>query len=126
MRIHFLNRILRTEKNNKKSTWRLNWSWYSTTPSRDDLARSFQVTHPFHPLFGREFVLVTLRRSWGEERVYFHDEHGRDVSLPAHWTSAIEPDPFVRVSAGRSLFRVEDLLGLRRLIEALNGEEEGR
>jgi transposase len=30
------------------------------------------VTHPFHPLHGREFSLVTYRHNWGENRVYFH------------------------------------------------------
>jgi hypothetical protein len=41
------------------------------------------VTHPFHPLYGREFRLVDFRRAWGEDRVYFHTEHGELVRLPA-------------------------------------------
>jgi putative transposase len=40
------------------------------------------VTHPFHPLFGRQFEFVARRRNWGEDRVYFHDESGELGSLP--------------------------------------------
>jgi len=59
---------------------------------------------------------VTYRHNWGEHRVYFHDGTGRLVSLPAQWTSVFPADPFVAISAGRSLFRVHDLLELSHLI----------
>jgi len=61
-------------------------------------------------------MLVTYRRNWGEHRVYFHDDTGRLVSLPAAWTSVFPADPYVAVSAGRSPFRVQDLLELSQLI----------
>ncbi|HRJ25521.1 MAG TPA: DUF5372 family protein, partial [Thauera sp.] len=80
----------------------------------------FQVTHPFHPLFGREFVLIERRNAWGEERVYFHDDTGRVRRLTAAWTNAVAPDPFERVSAGRSHFRVDHLLHLVALIARQN------
>ena len=66
---------------------------------------------------------MTYRHNWGENRVYFHDEHGRLVSLPAAWTSVFSPDPFVVLSAGRSAFRVQDLLELARLLNSLPQEE---
>ncbi|WP_188130888.1 Y4bD/Y4pK family protein [Paraburkholderia panacisoli] len=75
-----------------------------------------RVTHPFHPLRGQEFVLLERRSTWGEERVYFHDETGRLRRLPASWTSAAAPNAFEVLSAGRSAFRVEDLLHLVGLI----------
>jgi hypothetical protein len=77
------------------------------------------VTHRFHPLFGREFEFVDHRRNWGEDRVYFRDEHGVLGSLPAAWTDAVPEDPFVVVAAGRSPFRVDDLLRLADLVERL-------
>uniref|UniRef100_UPI0028C3DE11 DUF5372 family protein n=1 Tax=Pseudoxanthomonas sp. TaxID=1871049 RepID=UPI0028C3DE11 len=84
----------------------------------------FRVTHPFHPLFGREFVLIERRNAWGEERVYFHDDTGRVRRLTAAWTSAVAADPFASVSAGRSHFRVDDLLHLVALI-ARQSEAQG-
>ncbi len=80
----------------------------------------FQVTHPFHPLFGRKFVLVDYRPRGGDERVFYHDEKGRLLSLPACWTSAFPPDPFVVMASGQSAFRIVDLLELARLIQGLS------
>ena len=43
--------------------------------------------------------------------------------MPLDWTDIAPQDPFVVVSAGRALFRVEDLLGLARLLgEIKNGK----
>jgi Family of unknown function (DUF5372) len=66
---------------------------------------------------------VTYRHNWGENRVYFHDDEGRLVALPAAWTSVFSPDPFVVLSAGRSAFRVQDLLELARLLDSLPQEK---
>ena len=68
---------------------------------------------------------MTYRNNWGEQRVYFHDAEGRLTALPAAWTDVFSPDPFVVISAGRSAFRVNDLLELTRLIARLR-QEGGR
>lgn len=78
------------------------------------------MTHPFHPLAGREFVFIALRQTWGEERVFFYDEKGTVCSLPVAWTDAAPADVFVTVAAGRSAFRVEDLVALRELVTAVD------
>jgi len=57
--------------------------------------------------------------------VYFYDKKKRLISVPAVWTSVVGEDPFVKVSAGRCLFRVEDLLALNKLIRNLT-ESRGR
>jgi hypothetical protein len=80
-----------------------------------------RVTHPFHPWSGREFVFVAVRQTWSEDRAFFLDGDGRQYSLPAGWTDAVEPDVFVSVAAGRCPFRLADLLSLRQLIEGLRG-----
>jgi hypothetical protein len=82
-------------------------------------AQRFCVTHPFHPSFGRKFELIAWRQSWGEDRVYFHDAAGRLCSFPASFTSLGPPDPFVMTAAGRSCFRVQDLVELSKLVEGL-------
>jgi hypothetical protein len=83
------------------------------------------VTHPFHPLFGRQFAFVVRRRNWGEDRVFVHDECGELVSLPTGWTDMAEVDPFVVMAAGRSPFRVADLLDLADLADRLRPRVEG-
>ena len=82
------------------------------------------MTHPFHPLSGREFELVSRRRNWGEDRVYYHDERGELGSLPTAWTDAADVDPFVVQAAGRSPFRVADLLALADLAEQVRARVE--
>ena len=77
------------------------------------------MTHPFHPLFGREFDLLDYRNCWSEDRVFYVDETQQIRSLPACWTSAVADDPFVVVSGGRSHLRVTDLLELTDLIRTL-------
>jgi len=63
--------------------------------------------------------VVTCRHAWGEDRVYYRDAEGKLRSLPTAWTSLFVPDPFVALAAGRSAFRLEDLRGLRRLLDVL-------
>ena len=56
--------------------------------------------------------------------MYYHDEAGRLCSLPLAWTNLAFDDPFVSQAAGRSAFRVTDLLELARLVAFLAGELE--
>jgi hypothetical protein len=75
-------------------------------------------------MFGRAFEFVARRRNWGEDRVYYHDEDGELVSLPTGWTDMADVDPFVAVAAGRSPFRVADLLDLADLADGLTRRVE--
>jgi len=63
--------------------------------------------------------LVAVRHTWGEDRVFFLDEEGTQCSLPRAWTDVADPDPFVVLAGGRSPLRVEDLLALVELADAL-------
>ena len=66
-------------------------------------------------MHGRKFELVDRRQTWGEDRVYYQD--GRQLKrMPASWTSAVAPNLFVAISAGRALFQVTDLLELASLL----------
>ena len=82
------------------------------------------MTHPFHPLHGREFEMIEYRQAWGERRVYFLDPSGQMQRLPASWTDIGGEDPFVTVAAGRSPLRLEDLLQLVDLLDGLRVSEE--
>jgi hypothetical protein len=79
------------------------------------------VTHPFHPLNGCEFELASSQLAWGELRVYFYDRDGELKRLPASWTDAVPPDPFVMLAAGRSPVRIDDMLRLVDLLRELEG-----
>jgi hypothetical protein len=47
-------------------------------------------------------------------------------SLPAGWTDVDPPDPYVAIAAGRSVFRVADLVELAALIDHLLPEDRSR
>jgi len=57
--------------------------------------------------------------------VYFHGESGSLTSLPAAWTSVVPPDPFEVMGRGRALFRLDDLVRLVALVEALGAGGKG-
>ena len=83
------------------------------------------MTHPFHPLAGREFDLVVRKHTWAEDRVFFFDDNGQFISVPAGWTDADPVDPFVVIAAGRSALRIEELLALASLVEHLCSQRPG-
>ena len=51
--------------------------------------------------------------------MYFYNDDSRLCSLPATWTNVGPKDVFVELSAGRSPFRMEDLLNLAALLEGI-------
>ena len=80
-----------------------------------------RIVHPFHPLRGRLLPLVTRKWLWGEERVTVELPDMTYRSIPVAWTNAASVDPYIIVGAGRSLFRVEDLMELVRMITGDEG-----
>jgi hypothetical protein len=71
------------------------------------------VTHPIHPLSGRDFEFVAYRQNCGEDRVHLHDENRQLFSLPAGWTDVAAADPFVVVAAGLCPFTSQWPAGCR-------------
>ena len=89
-------------------------------------ASRFRITHPFHPHFGAEYELVTRKLTWGEDRVFYYDANRKLKSLLTNVTDVVSKDAFDSVSAGRSAFRVEDLLELRRLFDRRKQGSKGK
>ena len=82
------------------------------------------MTHPFHPLRGRDFEFVAYRQNWGEDRVHLHDENGQLFSLPAAWTDVAAVDPFVVIAAGRCPFTLAGLVALAALVDRLRAQRD--
>jgi hypothetical protein len=68
---------------------------------------------------------VARRTNWGEDRVFTYDRDGMLKSFPASVTDLVADDPFTRISAGRSAFRVDDLVVLRELLDRRTGSRAG-
>ena len=80
-----------------------------------------RVTHPFHPLYGQEFVRVAERSSRHGERVWYERRDGSIASIPRAWTDLAAPDPFSTLAGGRAYFRPESLAELAALVAAIRG-----
>jgi hypothetical protein len=83
-----------------------------------------RVTHPFHPLSGRQLVCVDERYNRYGRRLLLRVDEDQVCSVPPQWTDVVAPDPEVALGGGRSLFRVADLLELADLVSRL--VEQGR
>ena len=89
----------------------------STTPDDPNGEQSFTIIHPFHPLCGHTFALLSQHFAWGEERVFFADQQTHEVrSLPLAWTNLALPDPFVVVAGGKAVLRWKDLQQLAQFL----------
>lgn len=91
----------------------------STAPGAGEKKQTFRITHPFHPLAGKEYILITHKLNWGEDRVSFKDEEGTYHCIPAYWTDIIPPDPYERCGEIHSYFRINDLIELRDIVQKL-------
>jgi len=91
-----------------------------------DLQKTFKITHPFHPCCGSEFEVEFYNCGQHEDWILSRDKNGQKITFPASWTSLLPPDPFVVMSAGRSLFRLQDLIKLADYVKHLKGLEEHR
>ena len=78
-----------------------------------------RITHPFHPLSGQAFELVSRSRHWGADRVIYRALDGTLPTIAAALTDVEPTDAFRRVAAGRAAFRTTDLLALRVLLRQL-------
>ena len=67
--------------------------------------------------------MVGRLRRWGEERVFYYGPDGQRKSFLVNLTDLLPVDAFTRISAGRSAFRVDDLLELR---ERLDRQKRGK
>ena len=68
---------------------------------------------------------MTRRLNWGEDRVFYYDQAGELKSFLTNVTDLMTEDAFARISAGRSAFRIDDLLELRCLLDRRRRTERG-
>jgi hypothetical protein len=85
--------------------------------------RLVRVTHPFHPLSGRQLECVGERYGRYGRRLLLRVDKDRICSVPRQWTDVATLDPEIVISGGRLLFRVADLLELADLVLRLVAQE---
>jgi hypothetical protein len=81
--------------------------------------RLVRITHPFHPLSGREVACVGERYNRYGRRLLLRVDDVTVCSVPPQWTDLVAPDPEIIMGEYRALLRVADLLELERLVDQL-------
>ncbi|MGK3958944.1 DUF5372 family protein [Sorangium sp. So ce118] len=81
------------------------------------------MTHPFHPLSGRQLVCVGERYNRYGTRLLLRVDEEHVYSVPRQWTDVVAPDPELVIGEGRALLRVADLLELAGLVSHLVEQE---
>ena len=77
------------------------------------------MTHPFHPLSGRQLACIGERYNRYGRRLLLRVDDETVCSLPPHWTDIVAPDPEIVFGGTRALMRVADLLELADLVTRL-------
>jgi hypothetical protein len=70
--------------------------------------------------------MVGRHLGWGEEHVFYYGPNGRLKSFLVNVTDLSPTDTFTRISAGRSAFRVDDLLELGERLDRWSRREGSR
>ena len=90
---------------------------HGNAPITPEISRRIRITHPFHPLSGKQFDLLEYRRLYSEGYVWFHDDCGQLRIIPAIWTDFVKADAFVEMGAGTSPLHTACLLELVELVQ---------
>jgi hypothetical protein len=80
-----------------------------------------RVTHPFHPLSGRQFACVGERYNRYGMTLLLEIGEGLVCSVRPQWTDVVAPDPEIVMGRHQALLRLVDFMELARLVDRLNG-----
>ncbi|MGH9162765.1 MAG: DUF5372 family protein [Vicinamibacteraceae bacterium] len=83
-----------------------------------------EITHPFHPLRGRRFAVLKVRRVSGVETLSLRSDFGGPSSVPREWTDRAEPSPYEGLPVGTLIFDFRCLLELAELLDAVRRSQE--
>ena len=81
------------------------------------------VTHPFHPLLGKRFLILKMRRVGGREVLSLFDEHNGTIALPREWTDQAPPSMVSSVLAQAPILHPACLIQLRELAQLMKKKD---
>jgi hypothetical protein len=82
-----------------------------------------RVTHPFHPLSGRQLACVGERYNRYGKTLLLETGDGSVCAVRPQWTDVVAPDPEIVLGGQQALFRVADLMELSCLVARLSGRD---
>ena len=112
-------RVLRLVATSEIGLWIIVCSSTQSAGASVPAMRLVRITHPFHPLSGREVACVGERYNRYGRRLLLRVDDVTVCSVPPQWTDLVAPDPEIVIGEYRALLRVADLLELERLVDQL-------
>jgi hypothetical protein len=79
---------------------------------------SAEVVHPFHPLRGRRFIVLRIRRVFGVETLSLRDAELGSFAMPREWTDWAPPGIQTSSSSEPLLIDAFGLVALAEFIAA--------
>jgi hypothetical protein len=79
-----------------------------------------EIVHPFHPLFGQQFLLLKSRVVSGIECVILKGSASGTFSVPKDWTSIRSGNDYEDANAPPTVLRLECLIELSELVNTLS------
>ncbi|MEZ6126443.1 MAG: DUF5372 family protein [Planctomycetaceae bacterium] len=76
--------------------------------------------HPFHPLFGQQFLLLKSRMVFGVECVILKGSPSGTFSVPRDWTSIRSGNDYEDADAPPTILRLECLIELTEFVDTLS------
>ena len=83
-----------------------------------------RITHPFHPLSGKSFPILKVRRVAGADRLSLRSSADGSLAIPLEWTDQASPSAFADLGIEPSILDFRCLLELVELVQQLKSEKK--
>lgn len=75
------------------------------------------ITHPFHPLCGRKFEILTTREYQGQDIFSLKSDQQGAFGIPREWTDRADPCPYNDLDIPPPLFALHALIELVEMVK---------
>ena len=79
-----------------------------------------EITHPFHPLRGKQFAFLKSRCVRGVECVVLKGSESGTFAVPRDWTDLARPDMYRDADVSPRIFKLESLLSIVELLNSVS------
>jgi hypothetical protein len=83
-----------------------------------------EIHHPFHPLRGRRFEVLKVRRTAGIDTLLLRELDRGSFSIAREWTDWADPSPYTSLGLPPRRLDADSLLELATLLEHLTEAEQ--
>jgi hypothetical protein len=79
-----------------------------------------EITHPFHPMRGKQFLVLKSRSVRGVECLVLKGSESGTFAVPRDWTDQARPDAYRDAEVAPRFLKLESLLALVELSHSIS------